>query len=64
MVYGSNESVYYPDEGLNLNSRTGTPLQKSFEKVDVLVGALVWQFKPEIRLSKKHFLISNIGNKP
>ena len=35
MTYGSNESLYYPDEELDLNLRTGTPLQKSFEKVDV-----------------------------
>ena len=36
MTYGSNESLYYPDEEFDLNLRTGTPLQKSFEKVDVL----------------------------
>ena len=39
MTYGSNESLYYPDEELDLNLRTGTPLQKSFEKVDVLYAA-------------------------
>ena len=36
MVDGSNESLYYPDEELDPNLRKGIPLQKSFEKVDVL----------------------------
>ena len=36
MVDGSNETLYYPDEESGLNLRTGTPLQKSFEKVDVV----------------------------
>ena len=35
MTYGSNESLYYPDEELDLNLRTETPSQKSFEKVNV-----------------------------
>ena len=35
MVDGSNESLYYHDEELDPNLRTGTPLQKSFEKADV-----------------------------
>ena len=35
MVDG-DESLYYPDEELDPNLRKGTPLQKSFEKVDVL----------------------------
>ena len=39
MVHGSNESLYSPDEELDLNLRTGTPLQKSFEKVDVNLTA-------------------------
>ena len=49
MVDGSNESLYYPGEELDLNVPTGTPLQKSFEKVDVkyenacrVVGRLYW----------------------
>ena len=35
MTYGSNEGLYYPDEEVELNLRTGTPWQKRFEKVDV-----------------------------
>ena len=35
MVDGSNESLYYSNEELDPNLGTGTPLQKSFEKVDV-----------------------------
>ena len=35
MVDGSNESLYSPNEELDLKSLTGTPLQKSFEKVQV-----------------------------
>ena len=33
--HGSNESFYYPNEESGPNLRKGTPLQKSFEKVDV-----------------------------
>ena len=36
MVDGSNESWYYPDEELDPNLWKGIPLQKSFEKVDVV----------------------------
>ena len=46
MVDGSNESLYYPDEESDLNLRTGTPLQKSFEKVDVLAATLAALFLP------------------
>ena len=35
MVDGSNESLYYSDEELDPDFRTGAPLQKSFENVDV-----------------------------
>ena len=37
---GSNESLYSSDEELDLNLRTGIPLQKSFEKVDVCYGCV------------------------
>ena len=43
VVDGSNESLYYPDEELGLNLRTGTPLQKSFEKVDVCDESCIWR---------------------
>ena len=36
LVDGSNESLYYPDGELDPNLRTGTPLQESFERVDVI----------------------------
>ena len=36
MVDGSNESLYYANEESDLNLWTGVPLQKSFEKVDVM----------------------------
>ena len=35
VIDGSNESLYYPDEELDPNLQLGTPLQKSFEEVDV-----------------------------
>ena len=35
MVDGSNESLYYLDEELDPDMRTGIPFHKSFEKVDV-----------------------------
>ena len=36
MVDGSNESLYRPDEESDPILRKGIPLQKSFQKVDVL----------------------------
>ena len=40
VVDGSIESLYYPDEKLDFKLRTGTPLQISFEKVDVSTALL------------------------
>ena len=35
VVDGLDDSLYYPDEELDLTFCIGTPLQKSIEKVDV-----------------------------
>ena len=35
VVDGSNESLYYPNDELDLNLRTGTPWLKKIQTVDV-----------------------------
>ena len=40
MLDGLNESIYNPDEESGLNLRKGTPVQKSFEKVDVVTDVI------------------------
>ena len=55
MTYGSNKSLYYPDEELDLNLRTGPPLEKSFEKVDVLY---VYVMFPPLCVSHRTYLYS------
>ena len=35
---GSNESLWYPNQEFDPTLRKGTPLQKSFQKVDVKTG--------------------------
>ena len=40
VVDGSNESLYHANEEFDPNLCTGVPLQKSFEKVDVLTAMI------------------------
>ena len=51
MVDGSNESLYRPDEESDPIWRKGIPLQKSFQKVDVLQGSTcAWLPAPSLIL--------------
>ena len=45
----SNKSLYYSNEELDPNLGTGTPLQKSFEKVDVDVDSKCRQLELYLR---------------
>ena len=61
MVDGSNESFYHANEEFDPNLCTGVPLQKSSEKVDVILGVTATKRKRETSDRRRDHPDANLG---